>query len=70
MQAYTSCAPLQEEDNKHVKVIANTRYTVSAGPDPHTFVYKPGKYAVTERLARVNGAKSAVVSEDKVWSLR
>ena len=65
-QAYTKCAPLQHEENKHVKVVANTRYTLAAGPDPHTFLYVEGKYAVTENFVRVDGAKSVDVSENKV----
>lgn len=66
VQAYTRCAPLQHDENKHVKVIANTKFTLAAGPDPHTFLYTPGKFAVTERFVRVNGPKSEEVSEDKV----
>lgn len=49
-----------------MKVIANLKYTTHAGPDPHTFMYRDGKFAVTEGFQRVDGAKSQDVSNDKV----
>ena len=66
LQAYTKCAPLEHEENRHVKVIANTKYTLEAGPDPHTFMYTEGKFAVTENFEPVHGPRSEAVSEDQV----
>ena len=66
VQAYTKCSPLQHPENRHVKVIANTQFTTAAGPDPHTFMYVDGKFAVTENFVRVDGPRTEVVSQDKV----
>jgi hypothetical protein len=46
---YRQCLPLQQEQNQHVKVIANTAHLMTVGDDPHRVYYNDMK-----RLSTVN----------------
>ena len=66
LSAFTACFPRDHAENLHVKTIANTRHTLHSGEDPHHFIYEEPYYAVTTDRQRVDGAKSANVTIDKV----
>ena len=66
LASFTSCFPQDHPQNLHVKTIANTRHTLSAGADPHHFLYAEPYYAVNTDHERVDGAKSGNVTVDKV----
>ena len=59
---YVQCFPAHADNGRHVKVIANTAHLRGAGPDPHSFVYAPGYFAVNEKHQPVHGAFSVTVS--------
>jgi hypothetical protein len=40
---YRQCLPLQQEQNQHVKVIANTAHLMTVGDDPHRVYYNDMK---------------------------
>lgn len=42
-------------DNFHIKTIANPKFTVRSGGNPHEFRYKPGYFAVDTNYTRVTG---------------
>jgi len=64
---YNKCLPSGQVENTHVKVVANTRWLLTVGDDPHTVVYRSReKFSVNELGVRVTGAKSAVASHLKV----
>lgn len=42
-------------DDRHVKVIANTKFTERCSGTPHQFIYKPGKFCVNEHKKHVKG---------------
>ncbi|KAK9811751.1 hypothetical protein WJX72_009499 [[Myrmecia] bisecta] len=55
---FWACAPAGDAQNTHVKTIANTKYTLRSGPDPHHFVYSGPIYAVNEQFQRVDGPRT------------
>jgi hypothetical protein len=40
---YRQCLPMQQEQNQHVKVIANTAHLMTVGDDPHRVYYNDMK---------------------------
>ena len=57
---YRACFPPGHGENRHIKTIANTQYTLRVGRDPHHFVFQEGMSAVNERFEPVNGAVAEV----------
>ncbi|WIA32746.1 hypothetical protein OEZ86_005931 [Tetradesmus obliquus] len=57
---YRQCLPLQQEQNQHVKVIANTAHLMTVGDDPHRVYYHDMKrYSTVNELGvPVPGPKS------------
>ncbi|KAF6251769.1 glycosyltransferase family 92-domain-containing protein [Scenedesmus sp. NREL 46B-D3] len=57
---YRQCLPLQQEQNQHVKVIANTAHLMTIGDNPHRVYYNDMKRfgTVNELGAPVPGPKS------------
>lgn len=54
---YNRCIPFDQEQNQHVKVVANTLYLLTMGDDPHRVFYKTrDKYTVNELGLPVKGA--------------
>jgi hypothetical protein len=54
---YNRCIPFEQEQNQHVKVIANTQHMLTMGDDPHRVFYKtPDKFTVNEIGLPVKGA--------------
>jgi hypothetical protein len=45
---YWQCLPWDQEQNQHVKVIANTAHLLTVGDDPHRVYYKDGNFTVNE----------------------
>ena len=46
---YNRCIPFEQEQNQHVKLIANTQYMLTMGDDPHRVLYRtPDKFTVNE----------------------
>ena len=51
---YKQCLPDQQEQNQHVKVIANTAHLMTVGDDPHRVYYNnKNHYTVNELGQRV-----------------
>lgn len=57
---------LQESQNNHIKTIANTRWVLRNGYDPHTFVYADGYFTVDEDGEMVPAARTATVKDRRV----
>lgn len=54
---YVNCMPADAPINRHIKTIANTRYLVHIGQDPHTFLFEPGSPPVVNQdKVKVPGA--------------
>ncbi|KAK9834848.1 hypothetical protein WJX81_003498 [Elliptochloris bilobata] len=66
LAAYTRCLPASRTANRHVKAIANMQYVRHAGVDPHSFVYKDGKFAVNSACEAVGGAMAERAVHDRV----
>ncbi|KAK9828773.1 hypothetical protein WJX72_002009 [[Myrmecia] bisecta] len=66
LQNYQHCFPTDNGVNRHVKIIANTQYTVEAGGTPHEFVYSEGKHAVDAAFNKVDSPFTKTVQADKV----
>lgn len=47
---YHACLPAQHEQNTHVKIIANTKYLLTMGDDPHRVYYKSDKHWTVNEL--------------------
>jgi hypothetical protein len=47
---YHACLPAQQEQNTHVKIIANTKYLLTMGDDPHRVYYKDDKHWTVNEL--------------------
>lgn len=55
---YHACLPDQQEQNTHVKVIANTQYLMTVGDDPHRVYYNsPAHFTVNELGEKVRGGR-------------
>lgn len=64
---YRACLPSAQLENNHVKVVANTKYLLTVGDDPHTAFYRAkDKWTVNELGERVDGAKTRAPSHTKV----
>lgn len=60
---YRQCLPLQQEQNQHVKVIANTAHLMTAGDDPHRVYYNNERFFTVNELGqRVSGSTVAEIS--------
>jgi hypothetical protein len=59
---YRQCLPLQQEQNQHVKVVANTAHLMTVGDDPHRVYYNDMKRfgTVNELGAPVSGLLACV----------
>lgn len=57
---------MQESQNNHIKTIANTRWVLRNGYDPHTFVYADGYFTVDEDGEMVPAARTATVKDRRV----
>eukprot|EP00884_Botryococcus_braunii_P010942 jgi/Botrbrau1/1984/Bobra.0052s0027.1 len=66
LRNYNSCLPLQELQNNHIKTIANTRWVVKNGYDPHTFVFDDGHYAVDEDGEMVVSARTPTIKDKRI----
>lgn len=47
---YHTCLPLSHEQNTHVKVIANTKYLMTVGDDPHRVYYQDSSHWTVNEL--------------------
>lgn len=47
-KSFHACLPEMHETNRHIKSIANLKYTVHTGGNPHELKYETGKQAVNE----------------------
>lgn len=47
---YRACLPLSHEQNTHVKVIANTKYLMTVGDDPHRVYYQDNSHWTVNEL--------------------
>jgi hypothetical protein len=64
---YVACAPSDNPENAHVKVVANTAHALTVGDDPHTVVFKhAGAFAVDELGRAVHGARTPAPSLTRV----
>lgn len=66
LESYFKCFPRDHPENLHIKTIANVKYTVGPGPDPHQFRFKEGYFAVDEQMHIVEGPKTQQVHIDQV----
>lgn len=47
---YRQCLPFEQEQNQHVKVIANTAHLMTVGDDPHRVYYTDQNYHTVNEL--------------------
>eukprot|EP00884_Botryococcus_braunii_P016178 jgi/Botrbrau1/3243/Bobra.174_1s0015.1 len=63
---FISCIPQEDGESTHIKTIVHIPFGKEMGRDPHHALYIPGKFAVDENFARIDGPRTANASYRRI----